>query len=163
MIRSPASSADGLIRATIERYQATFNSGDRDGWLALFTDDGELEDPAGSPPRRGRDDLAAFWDHIHEGKPDDAERTVRMVQGPLVCGLEAAWAFELRIPHGERIGVVEIIDLAVFTNDGLIRRLRAFWSEASIRVEILRSPGPGSTSRTSTVGEESVESSSQQQ
>jgi hypothetical protein len=40
MIRSPVSSADGLIRATIERYQATFNSGDRDGWLALFTEDG---------------------------------------------------------------------------------------------------------------------------
>ena len=40
---------------------------------------------------------------------------VRMVQGPLVCGLEAAWAFELRIAHGERIVVVEIIDQAVFT------------------------------------------------
>ena len=36
---------------------------------------------------------------------------------------------------GDRIGVVEIIDQAVFTSDGLIRRLRAFWSEATIRVE----------------------------
>ena len=130
---------------------------------ALFTDDGELEDPAGSPPRIGRDGLAAFWDEIHDGKRHDAERTVRMVQGPLVCGLEAAWAFELRLPHAERIGVVEIIDQAVFTDDGLIRRLRAFWSEATIRVEILCSPELGSTSRTSPVGEESVESSSQQQ
>ncbi len=135
MIRSPASSADGLIRATIERYQATFNSGDRDGWLALFTDDGEVEDPAGSTPRTGRDGLAAFWDEIHHGKGRDADTTVRMVQGPLVCGLEAAWAFELRIPRGDRIGVVDTIDQAVFTDEGLIRRLRAFWSEATIRVE----------------------------
>ena len=135
MIRSPASSFDGPIRATIERYQATFNSGDRDGWLALFADDGALEDPVGSPPRIGRDGLAAFWDQIHDGKLHNVERTVRMVQGPLVCGLEAAWAFELRIPQGDRIGVVEIIDQAVFTDDGLIRRLRAFWSEATIRVE----------------------------
>ena len=134
MIRSPASSADALIRATIERYQATFNSGDRDGWLALFTDDGELEDPVGSPPRVGRDGLAAFWDQINGGKRHGVERTVRMVQRPLVCGLEAAWAFELRIPRGQGIGVVEIIDQAIFTNDGLIRRLRAFWSEAPIRV-----------------------------
>jgi steroid delta-isomerase len=134
MIRSPASSADALIRATIERYQATFNSDERDGWLALFTDDGELEDPVGSPPRVGRDGLAAFWDQIHGGKRHEAERTVRMVQRPLVCGLEAAWAFELRIPRGQQIGVVEIIDQAVFTDDGLIRRLRAFWSEATIRV-----------------------------
>jgi steroid delta-isomerase len=135
MIRSPASSADGLIRATIERYQATFNTGDRDGWLALFTEDGQVEDPAGSPPRTGRDGLTAFWDEIHDGTPRAVGRKVRMVQGPLVCELEAAWAFELRIPRGERIGVVEIIDQAVFTDEGLIRRLRAFWSEATIRVE----------------------------
>ncbi len=134
MIESPASSADALIRATIGRYQSTFNSGDRDGWLALFTDDGELEDPVGSPPRTGGG-LAAFWDQIHDGTQHTAERMVRMVQGPLVCGFEAAWAFELRIARGERIVVVEIIDQAVFTEDGLIRRLRAFWSETSIRIE----------------------------
>jgi steroid Delta-isomerase len=143
MIRSPASSADGLIRATIERYQATFNSGDRDGWLALFTDDAELEDPAGSPPRLGRDGLASFWDEIHTGKRDDVQRTVRVVQRPLVCELEAAWAFELCIPRGESNGMVEIIDQAVFSEDGQIRRLRAFWSEATIRVEALSSPDPG--------------------
>ena len=135
MIRSPASPADGLIRGTIERYQTTFNSGDRQGWLALFSDDGELEDPVGSPPRIGSDGLAAFWDEIHDGERDGTGRAVRMVQGPLVCGLEAAWAFELRIPNGQRVAVVEIIDQAVFTDDGLIRRLRAFWSEATIRVE----------------------------
>ncbi len=58
-----------------------------------------------------------------------------MVQGPAVCGLEAAWAFELRMPLGDKAAVVEIIDLAVFTEDGRIRRLRAFWNEATIRVE----------------------------
>jgi steroid Delta-isomerase len=141
MIRSPASSADGLISATIERYQATFNSGDREGWLALFTDDGVLEDPVGSPPRVGGEGLGAFWDQIHDGKRHQGGRTVRMVQGPLVCGFEAAWAFELRIPQAERIAVVEIIDQAVFADDGLIRRLRAFWSETTIRVETL-SPEP---------------------
>jgi steroid Delta-isomerase len=135
VIRSPASPADGLIRATIGRYQTTFNCGDRDGWLALFADDAELEDPAGSPPRVGRDGLAAFWDEMHVSGRHDIERTVRMVQRPLVCGLEAAWAFELHVPHGEQIGVVEIIDQAVFTDDAQIRRLRAFWSEATIRVE----------------------------
>jgi len=135
MIRSPASPADAAIRSAIDRYQATFNSGDRDGWLGLFTDDGKLEDPAGTPPRIGRDGLTAFWDQIHDAQRHEDERTVRMVQGPLVCGLEAAWAFELRVPRGEQTGVVEIIDHAVFTDGGLIRRLRAFWSEATIRIE----------------------------
>jgi steroid delta-isomerase len=141
MIRSPASPADGLIRATIERYQTTFNSGDRDGWLALFTEDAELEDPAGSSPRVGRDGLAAFWDEMHAGRRNKDERSVRMVQRPLVCGLEAAWAFALHVRHGEQTGVVEIIDQAVFTDAAQIRRLRAFWSEATIRVESRGPPG----------------------
>jgi hypothetical protein len=64
-----------------------------------------------------------------------------MVQRPLVCGLEAAWAFALYVPHGEQIGVVEIIDQAVFTDEAQIRRLRAFWSEATIRVEAGCPPG----------------------
>jgi steroid delta-isomerase len=134
MIRSPVSATDGLIRSTVERYQQTFNSGDRDGWLSLFAEDGMLEDPAGSGLRKGREGLSAFWDEIHQDGID-AGRSVRMVQGPVVCGLEAAWAFELHLPRGARTAVVEIIDHAVFAEDGLILNLRAFWSEASIRIE----------------------------
>jgi steroid delta-isomerase len=135
MIRSPISSADALIKSAIGRYQATFNSGDRDGWLALFAEDASLEDPAGSPPRKGREGLSDFWDEIHDGKSSGTGRSVRMIQGPAVCGLEAAWAFQLQIPRGDRTALVEIIDQATFTEDGRIRHLRAFWSEATIRVE----------------------------
>lgn len=135
MVRSPVSPADALIRGTIESYQATFNSGDRDAWLALFADDGLLEDPVGSPPRQGREGLSAFWQEIHEGRRGGVAGRVRMVQGPAVCGLEAAWAFELRIPLGDKAAVVEIIDEAAFSEDGRIRRLRAFWNEATIRLE----------------------------
>jgi steroid delta-isomerase len=135
MVGSPVSPADGLIRGTIERYQASFNSGDRDAWLALFTGDGLLEDPVGSPPRLGREGLSGFWDEIHEGRSHGIAGTVRMVQGPAVCGLEAAWAFELRVPLGDKTAVVEIIDQAVFVEDGRICRLRAFWNETTVRVE----------------------------
>jgi steroid delta-isomerase len=135
MVRSPVPPAEGLIRGTIERYQATFNSGDREAWLGLFADDGLLEDPAGSPPRQGREGLSGFWDEIHEGRGDGIAGTVRMVQGPAVCGLEAAWAFELRVPLGDKAAVVEIIDQAVFAEDGRICRLRAFWNETTVRVE----------------------------
>ena len=63
-----------------------------------------------------------------------------MVQGPVVCGLEAAWAFELRLAADGQTVVVDIIDQAAFTGEGLIRRLRAFWSEATIRVEPVSPP-----------------------
>ena len=121
---------DPDIAGTIERYQSTFSADDRDGWLALFTDDAVLEDPVGSAPHEGREAIAAFWDAVHAR----TERgTVRMTQGPAVCGLEAAWAFELDVTVKGRRSLVGIIDHGTFAEDGRIRRIRAFWSPATVR------------------------------
>ena len=123
--------SDDVIRQTIERYQSTFSADDRDGWLALFADDAVLEDPVGSPRHEGAGALSRFWDTVHAR----TERgTVRMTQGPAVCGLEAAWAFELDVTlTGGRRSLVEIIDHGTFTEDGRIRSIRAFWSLATAR------------------------------
>ncbi|HZB71581.1 MAG TPA: nuclear transport factor 2 family protein [Acidimicrobiales bacterium] len=122
--------SDPDIAGTIERYQSTFSADDRDGWLALFTDDAVLEDPVGSAPHEGRAAIAAFWDAVHAR----TERgTVRMTQGPAVCGLEAAWAFELDVTVKGRRSLVGIIDHGTFAADGRIRRIRAFWSPATVR------------------------------
>ena len=122
-------SDEAVVRA-IERYQSTFSADDNDGWLALFTDDAVLEDPVGSAPHEGREAIAAFWDAVHAR----TERgSVRMTQGPAVCGLEAAWAFELDVTVKGRRSLVEIIDHGTFAEDGRIRRIRAFWSPATVR------------------------------
>jgi steroid delta-isomerase len=113
------------IRTTIKRYQSTFSSGDRDGWLELFMDDASLEDPVGTPARQGRDDIGAFWDEIHRR---GSVATVRMVQGPAVCGLEALWAFEVRVGDGDAALVLPVIDHGMFSPEGRIRRIRAFWN-----------------------------------
>ena len=118
------------IRHTIERYQATFSADDRDGWLALFTDDAVVEDPVGSTPHEGREAIAAFWDAVHAR----TERgSVRMTQGPAVCGREAAWAFELDVTVKGRRSLVEIIDHGTFAEDARIRRIRAFWGPDTVR------------------------------
>jgi steroid delta-isomerase len=122
--------SEQAILQTIERYQTTFSADDREGWLALFTDDAVLEDPVGSPPHEGRAALAGFWDGVHAR----TERgTVRMTQGPAVCGLEAAWAFELDVTVKGRRSLVEIIDHGTFAEDGRIRRIRAFWGPDTAR------------------------------
>jgi steroid Delta-isomerase len=121
---------DPDIVGTIERYQSTFSADDRDGWLALFTDDAVLEDPVGSSPHEGREAIADFWDAVHAR----TERgSVRMTQGPAVCELEAAWAFELDVTVKGRRSLVEIIDHGTFAEDGRIRRIRAFWSASTVR------------------------------
>lgn len=135
MVASPVSAADTAIRDTIQQYQVTFNSGDRDAWLALFADDGRVEDPVGSPAREGEKGLAEFWDEVHTQASGGSVGTVKMIQGPAVCGLEAAWAFQLRVPLGDKAVIVEIIDQGVFTEDGRIRSIRAFWNDSTIRME----------------------------
>jgi steroid delta-isomerase len=122
--------SDESVLRTIERYQSTFSAEDREGWLALFTDDAVLEDPVGSPPHEGREAIAAFWDGVH-ARTDRG--SVRMTQGPAVCGLEAAWAFELDVTVAGRRSLVEIIDHGTFAADGRIRSIRAFWSRATVR------------------------------
>ena len=124
MVRSPQPDND-RIASTIAEYQSTFSAGDREAWLALFADDAVVEDPVGAPPRTGRDQIAAFWDEIH-ARLDEA--TVKMTQGPAVCGLEAAWAFELLVRAGEHTVRLEIIDHGTFDEDGRIRSIRAFWN-----------------------------------
>ena len=116
---------------TIERYQSTFSADDRDGWLALFTDDAVLEDPVGSSAHEGHEAMAAFWDG--RARPHRARGKVRMTQGPAVCGLEAAWAFELDVTVRGRRSLVDIIDHGAFTEDGRIRRIRAFWNTSTVR------------------------------
>jgi len=125
MVRSPAPE-DDRVATTIARYQSTFSANDREGWLALFADDAVVEDPVGSRPRKGREEIGAFWDEVH-ARLD--EGTVRMTQGPAVCGFEAAWAFELVVRAGEFTARLEIIDHGTFDEDGRIRSIRAFWNE----------------------------------
>jgi len=123
-------SGDDPIRATIKRYQETFGAGDREGWLDLFTADAVLEDPVGAAPRQGREELGAFWDETHQL----ADRsTVRMVQGPAVCGDQAAWAFEAHVEIGEGLTIISIIDVGEFAADGRIRHIRAYWDPSGIR------------------------------
>jgi ketosteroid isomerase-like protein len=120
-----------IIRATIRKYQSTFGDGDREGWLSLFTDDGVLEDPVGTRRCEGRRELGAFWDEIHAA---GHEAHVVPVTAPAVCGLEAAWAFEVHVDAGDRNHVITIVDVARFADDGRIAHNRAFWDPSTVRV-----------------------------
>jgi steroid delta-isomerase len=118
------------VRDTIAEYQRSFSAGDREGWLALFTDDAVLEDPVGSHLAEGKDAVAAFWDKMHR---QESHATVKPVLAPAVCGNEAAWAFEVHVDVGGVPTVISIIDHGTFTDDGRIRHIRAFWDPSTIR------------------------------
>ncbi|QRY61986.1 nuclear transport factor 2 family protein [Gordonia sp. PDNC005] len=48
--------------ATAQGSPAAVAAHDKAAWLALFTDDGIVNDPVGSAPHRGSDELSAFYE-----------------------------------------------------------------------------------------------------
>ncbi|NLD78664.1 MAG: SnoaL-like domain-containing protein [Acidimicrobiales bacterium] len=111
------------IRSTVEKYLALFTAKDRDGWLALWSDDATMEDPVGSDPRRGKEEIGAFFDQGHT----QADSVELRPDGPvIVLGHEASFTFQVRPTLGGQAFVLPAIDVMTFDEAGLITSQRAF-------------------------------------
>ncbi|MEY2461520.1 MAG: steroid Delta-isomerase [Acidimicrobiaceae bacterium] len=121
---------ESVIRETIENYWKAFTAGDRDGWVALFTDDATVEDPVGTPVHRGKEAIGGFFESAHS-LADSIE--LRSVDITAVCGDQAAFAMEIRPNLGGTVFVMEAIDVMTFADDGRITSQRAFWQQEKMR------------------------------
>jgi steroid Delta-isomerase len=118
------------IEATIERYWATFSTGDREGWLALFADDATVEDPVGSPLREGKAAIAEFFDQSQML----ADRIVLDGRTAQVCGHEAAFHMQIRVITDQTTLVMDAIDVMTFDDDARITSMRAFFDPSKARI-----------------------------
>lgn len=108
------------IHATVEQYVAAVGRQDLDATLALFAADAVQEDPIGTPPNVGIDEIRGFFEKAYQA-PFSTELT-----GPvLVTGDYAAFHFTIRIPLGDEVMTVRVIDQLHVGDDGLIDQLRA--------------------------------------
>ena len=121
---------ESMIRETIESYWKAFTAGDRDAWVALFTDDATVEDPVGTPVHRGKEAISAFFESAHS-LADSIE--LRSLDITAVCGGQAAFAMEIRPNIGGTMFVLEAIDVMTFADDGRISSQRAFWQQEKMR------------------------------
>lgn len=118
------------VRQAVEAYVKRFSAADREGWLDLFAVDGTLEDPVGSPPRTGRDEIGEFWDQTH-GMVDSIEL---VPDRPVtVCGDEAVLVFHAASVVGGQGMRVDIVDVFRVDGEGRIASQRAFWDPATIQ------------------------------
>lgn len=115
------------IVATVERYVAAF--GDRDAYVGCFAPDATLEDPVGSPARRGHDEIGQFWDDQH-GLADavrlELTGSVRVASG------EAAFPMRAIVTLGGNDLALPIIDVMTFDDDARITSMRAFFDMADL-------------------------------
>lgn len=118
------------IRAAVEAYCTAFTRGDRDAYVALFTDDAWIEDPVGTPRHVGSAAIGAFF----EQSSSLAESIELRQTGPVRAAAgECAFPMQARPNIGGDTYCVDIIDVMTFDDGGKITTMRAFWDPAEMR------------------------------
>lgn len=121
-----AASKDAIV-AAVERYVGAFD--DRSAYLACFAVDATLEDPVGSPVRRGHDEIGAFWDEQH-GLADAVQLELT---GPVrVAAGEAAFPMRALVTIGGAAMALPIVDVMSFDAEARITSMRAYFDMADL-------------------------------
>jgi hypothetical protein len=125
------------LLAAVERSPQAFSVHDRDGWVGVFTDDARVEDPVGSQPHVGLDDIYLFYDTFIGPRDIKFHRDLDIVFGTIVLRdleLEVAMgpAVTMYIPAFLRY------DLREANGQWQIAELRAYWELPTMVLQFLR-------------------------
>lgn len=114
------------IRAAVARYLEALTLGSPAGVAALYADDATVEDPAGSPPHRGRAAIETFYGPLEFGQTSTELLAVR------IAGDSAAVHFRVVTRAGDQTFAIEPIDIMTFDDHARITSMRAYWSAEDI-------------------------------
>lgn len=113
----------------VDQYIAAINAGDMPAVIALYADNAEVEDPAGTVPKRG-DAILEFYNIAFSGGAKVE------LSGPVRLSVKAA-AFPFRAeisgPNGT-VTHVEVIDIFDFNEAGKVEKMTAYFGPANIKV-----------------------------
>ncbi|QXJ26134.1 nuclear transport factor 2 family protein [Actinomadura graeca] len=121
--------SEAARKAMALEYVRRINAGDIDGVLDLFGDDIVFEDPVGRPPLIGKD---ALREHIALAVGARAHET----PGPPVTSMDDRLVVTqtrvvVRVPAVMTFNIIGIVEL---DEDGLGRRVQAFWGMTDMAV-----------------------------
>lgn len=111
--------------AAVEGYITHFNAADHNAIAMLYAEDATVEDPVGTPLKKGREDIRDFYEGAVKGG------TQLELIGPIrLAEREAAFPFKATV--GAANMVIEIIDTFKFNDAGEVTEMRAFWGPENI-------------------------------
>jgi steroid Delta-isomerase len=124
-------SSAGLQRNTLDAYFAAIAARDPRCIALLFAENGEIEDPVGSPVRHGRDGVERLF---ASGVAALASHVEIKVLAALPSGnsIAAHWAMTARGKAGREVKA-EGIDVLHISAHGLIVRAEGYWDAAAFR------------------------------
>ncbi|GAB2845475.1 nuclear transport factor 2 family protein [Actinocorallia aurea] len=108
------------MKAAMRAYVDGFANKDAESVLALFAEDAVVEDPVGTPEKRGEEIAKFYRDAVASG-------VTLVLEGPLrgSHGNGAAMAFTIEAP--EMNLSIKAIDVFTFDDEGKIASMRAYW------------------------------------
>ena len=111
-----------IMHAAVHRYIAALNAGDLEAIVALYAENGSVEDPIGTPPHQGHAAIRAFYAKSLAIKLEVA------LEGPIrAAANEAAFAFCVRLHWQGQDRVIRPIDVFRFNEAGKITSMRAIF------------------------------------
>jgi steroid delta-isomerase len=117
-------STSATMKAAMQAYIDAFNSGSAEAVAALYAEDSTVEDPVGSPPKKGKAAILEFYRRsIATGAKLSLDSPVRGSHGNA-----AAMAFTARIGPV----TVRVIDVMTFDEAGKFTSMKAYFAPDDI-------------------------------
>lgn len=120
-------SAEQMI-AVVHAYIAGFASGDPAAIAALFAEDATVEDPVGTPMKRGKAEILEFY----TGSMATGAK-LELLGDPRCAADYVAFPFAVKLEWGGRRSTIEVIDTFRIDDAGKITEMRAYWGPANTK------------------------------
>ncbi len=116
------------MKAAMQAYVDHFNRSDAAALADLYADDATVEDPVGSPLKRGKAEIAAFYKMaVATGARLELAAPIRASHGNA-----AAMAFNVRLNMPEGKAHIQVIDVMTFNEAGKFASMQAYWGKSDM-------------------------------
>src|SRR5262245_34069296 len=123
-----AAARASVLRNVLDSYFKAIAARDPSRLALVFAEDGEIEDPVGTPVRKGRDTLAGLF-ASGMALASDVEINV-LAAFPSGNSIAAHWTTTVRTQAGQKAEGIDVLEVNV---QGLIVRMEGYWNAAAFR------------------------------
>jgi len=113
---------NATMKKALHGYVDAFNANDLERLISLFSDEASVEDPVGSPPKTGRQEVEAFY------KESMAGASLELLAPPHGSySNAAAITFAVHTEKDGRPIRIDVTDVMTFDSNGKIATMHAYW------------------------------------
>jgi steroid Delta-isomerase len=117
-------------RAAVDGYVAAFDAGSADAVIALFAEDATVEDPLGTPIKRGHREIREFY-----ATSMATGAKLELLGPPRFAADYVAFPFAVKLEWAGQKTVIEVIDTFRLNDDGKVTEMRAYWGPENMKAE----------------------------